>query len=85
MLPQPGESAEPLQARRCLPPPGALRAAAAGREDRAGRIVNAERIEKALAAAAAVDAGEIARRASAPAAIPALLDQAREQAIAAAL
>ena len=44
-----------------------------------------ERIGKALAAAAAVDAGEIARRASAPAAIPALLDQAREQAIAAAL
>lgn len=46
---------------------------------------NAERIDKALAAAAAVDAGEIARRASAPAAISALLDQAREQAIAAAL
>ncbi len=46
---------------------------------------SAQRIEKALAAAAAVDAGEIARRASAPAAISALLDQAREQAIAAAL
>ena len=43
------------------------------------------RIEKALAAAAAVDGGDIARRASAPAAISALLDQAREQAIAAAL
>ena len=42
-------------------------------------------IEKALAAAAAVDAGEIARRASAPAAIPALLDRAREQAIASVL
>jgi tRNA nucleotidyltransferase (CCA-adding enzyme) len=46
---------------------------------------NAERIEKALAAAAEVDAGDIASRASAPAAISALLDQAREQAIAAAL
>ena len=44
-----------------------------------------ERIEKALAAAAAVDAGEIARKASAPAAISALLDQAREQAVAAAV
>lgn len=43
------------------------------------------RIEQALAAAAAVDAAEIARRAPAPAAIPALLDQAREQAIAALL
>ena len=41
------------------------------------------RIEKARAAAAAVDAGEIARRAPAPAAIPALLDEARERAIAA--
>ena len=41
----------------------------------------AERIEKALAAASAVDAGEIAARASAPAGISALLDQAREQAI----
>jgi tRNA nucleotidyltransferase (CCA-adding enzyme) len=46
---------------------------------------NSGRIEKALAAADAVDAGEIARKASAPAAISALLDQAREQAIAAAL
>ncbi|MEW6688512.1 MAG: multifunctional CCA tRNA nucleotidyl transferase/2'3'-cyclic phosphodiesterase/2'nucleotidase/phosphatase [Pseudomonadota bacterium] len=43
------------------------------------------KLEKALHAAAAVDAGEIARRASAPAAIPALVDQARERAIAAAL
>ncbi len=40
-----------------------------------------ESIEKALAAAAAVDAGEVARRASAPAEIPALLDREREQAI----
>jgi tRNA nucleotidyltransferase (CCA-adding enzyme) len=46
---------------------------------------DAARIEKALAAADAVDAGEIARKASAPAAISALLDQAREEAIAAAL
>jgi tRNA nucleotidyltransferase (CCA-adding enzyme) len=46
---------------------------------------NAARIQMALSAAAAVDAGEIARRASAPAAISALLDQAREQAIAAVL
>jgi tRNA nucleotidyltransferase (CCA-adding enzyme) len=46
---------------------------------------NSEKIERALKAAAAVDAGEIARRASAPAAISALLDQAREQAIAASL
>ena len=44
-----------------------------------------EQIEKAHAAAAAVDAGAIARNAPAPAAIPALLDQARAQAIASAL
>jgi tRNA nucleotidyltransferase (CCA-adding enzyme) len=54
-----------------------LQAAGLARAD-----VPAERIDRALAAAAAVDAGEIARRASAPAAISALLDQAREQAIA---
>ena len=42
---------------------------------------NSAKIEKALAAAQAVDAGEIARRASAPAEIPALLDREREQAI----
>jgi tRNA nucleotidyltransferase (CCA-adding enzyme) len=42
-----------------------------------------EGIDTALAAAAAVDAGEIARGAPSPAAIPALLDQARAQAIAA--
>jgi len=47
--------------------------------------INTARIEKALAVADAVDAGEIARKASAPAAISALLDQAREQAIADAL
>jgi len=46
---------------------------------------NPERIEKARAAADAVDAGEIARKASAPAAISALLDHAREEAIAAVL
>ena len=44
-----------------------------------------EKIQKALAAAEAVEAGEVARHASAPAAISALLDQAREQAIAAVL
>jgi tRNA nucleotidyltransferase (CCA-adding enzyme) len=38
-------------------------------------------IEKALAAAAAVDAGDVARRAGAPAEIPALLDRERELAI----
>ena len=43
------------------------------------------RVERAFAAAAAVNAGAIARRASAPAAISALLDQEREQAISAAL
>ena len=42
-------------------------------------------IRRALQAAAAVDAGAVARGAPAPAAIPALLDQAREQAIAGAL
>jgi tRNA nucleotidyltransferase (CCA-adding enzyme) len=42
-------------------------------------------IEKALDAATKVDAGAIAARASAPAAIPALLDEARQQAIAGAL
>jgi tRNA nucleotidyltransferase (CCA-adding enzyme) len=41
-----------------------------------------EKIEKALAAAAGVNAGEIANRASTPAEIPAMLDRAREQAIA---
>jgi tRNA nucleotidyltransferase (CCA-adding enzyme) len=46
---------------------------------------NSGKMERALKAAAAVDAGEIASRASAPAAISALLDQAREQAIAASL
>ena len=43
------------------------------------------KIERALAAAAAVDAGAVAGRAPAPADIPALLDQERERAIAAAL
>ena len=47
--------------------------------------LNPEKIEMALAAAAAVDAGALAAKAPAPAAIPALLDQAREKAIAAAL
>jgi tRNA nucleotidyltransferase (CCA-adding enzyme) len=46
---------------------------------------NSGKIQKALAAAEAVDAGDIAARASAPAAISALLDQAREDAIAAAI
>jgi tRNA nucleotidyltransferase (CCA-adding enzyme) len=44
-----------------------------------------QRLRKALAAAEAVDAGAIAAKASAPAAISALLDQAREDAIAGAL
>jgi tRNA nucleotidyltransferase (CCA-adding enzyme) len=43
------------------------------------------RLRRALQAAVAVDAGEIARRASAPTAISALVDQAREQAIKTAL
>ncbi len=43
------------------------------------------RLERALQAAAAVDAGAVAKRASAPAAISALLDQAREEAIKTAL
>jgi tRNA nucleotidyltransferase (CCA-adding enzyme) len=43
------------------------------------------RLERALQAAAGVDAGALAQRASTPAAIAALLDQAREQAIAEAL
>ncbi|HTP63327.1 MAG TPA: multifunctional CCA tRNA nucleotidyl transferase/2'3'-cyclic phosphodiesterase/2'nucleotidase/phosphatase [Burkholderiales bacterium] len=40
-----------------------------------------KKIEQAFAAASAVDAGEVARRAAAPAEIPALLDREREQAI----
>jgi len=40
-----------------------------------------EKLRRAAAAATAVDAGEIARKAPAPAAIPALLDRAREAAI----
>jgi tRNA nucleotidyltransferase (CCA-adding enzyme) len=43
------------------------------------------KLERALQAGAAVDAGAVARRASAPAAISALLDHEREAAIAAAL
>ena len=43
------------------------------------------KLDKALSAACKVDAGEIAKRASAPATIPALIDQAREQAIGEAL
>jgi tRNA nucleotidyltransferase (CCA-adding enzyme) len=46
---------------------------------------DSKKIDLALRAAAAVDAGAIASRAPSPAGIPALLDQAREQAIAAAL
>jgi tRNA nucleotidyltransferase (CCA-adding enzyme) len=46
---------------------------------------DATRIERALAAATAVDAGAVARAAPEPAAIPGLIDQAREQAIAASL
>ena len=44
-----------------------------------------DRIEKALAAALAVDAGAAAAQAPAPAEIPACVDRAREQAIAASL
>jgi tRNA nucleotidyltransferase (CCA-adding enzyme) len=44
-----------------------------------------KKIERALAAAAAVDAGAVARSAPAPAEIPVLIDKAREQAIAAVL
>lgn len=43
------------------------------------------KIERALAAAAAVDAGAVARSAPTPAEIPVRIDQAREQAIAASL
>jgi len=43
------------------------------------------KIERALKAAAAVDAGAVASRAESPAEIPAMLDREREQAIAAAL
>ena len=46
---------------------------------------DAQKIERALKAAAAIDAGAVASRAPAPAAIPALLDREREQAIAATL
>jgi tRNA nucleotidyltransferase (CCA-adding enzyme) len=46
---------------------------------------DSQKIDRTLKAASVVDAGAIASRASAPAEIPALLDAAREQAIAAAL
>jgi tRNA nucleotidyltransferase (CCA-adding enzyme) len=46
---------------------------------------DASKIERALAAAAAVDAGAVARGAPTPAEIPVLIDRAREQAIAATL
>ena len=43
--------------------------------------LDTKKIEQAFAAASAVDAGEVARRAPAPAQIPALLEREREQAI----
>ena len=43
--------------------------------------VDTRRLRQALAAAAAVDAGEVAARASSPAEIPRLIDAARERAI----
>lgn len=46
---------------------------------------DAATIERALAAAAAVDAGAVARNAPTPARIPVLIDEARERAIAASL
>jgi tRNA nucleotidyltransferase (CCA-adding enzyme) len=46
---------------------------------------DATKIERSLAAAAAVDAGAVARGAPSPAEIPVLIDRAREQAIAATL
>ena len=55
----------------------------AARQRRPG--LTTERIEKALAAAARVDAGAIAGGAPSAAEIPALIDKAREQAIAASL
>jgi hypothetical protein len=64
--------------------PERFRAAAAGGVARAAGLQFGKNRQGARAAAA-IDAGEIAGRASAPAAISALLDQAREQAIAAVL
>jgi tRNA nucleotidyltransferase (CCA-adding enzyme) len=71
------------------------RADALRRPDRFGQFLDAARlarpgfdparIEAALAAAAGVDAGAVAARAASTSEIPALLDQARAQAIAAAL
>jgi tRNA nucleotidyltransferase (CCA-adding enzyme) len=43
--------------------------------------VDTQRLKRALAAAAAVDAGAVAAKASAPAEIPRLIDEARERAI----
>ena len=43
--------------------------------------LSTQKIEQAFAAAAAIDAGEVARRAATPAEIPLLLDREREQAI----
>ena len=43
--------------------------------------LSTQKIEQAFAAAAAIDAGEVARRAATPAEIPVLLDREREQAI----
>jgi tRNA nucleotidyltransferase (CCA-adding enzyme) len=47
-------------------------------------VLGVERLERALGAAAAVDAGAIAAKAAASVEIPAMLDQARAEAIAAA-
>jgi hypothetical protein len=44
--------------------------------------LDTKRVERALAAAAAVDSGAIAARATSPAEIPRLIDEARERAIA---
>ena len=48
-------------------------------------IVDTTRLERALSAAAAVDAGAIAAQASSPADIPRLIDERRIEAIARAL
>ena len=76
----PGGLLDLFKTRGRVPPPGALRRAARGRA-LAEPGIDKARIERALRAAAAVDAGAIAAKAAAPGEIPRLLDEARVRAI----
>ena len=77
-----GRAARSVQDGRRVPPSGALRRAAARSRSVADAGIDKARIERALRAAAAVNGGAIAAKASSPDQIPRLLDEARTKAIA---